>query len=162
MVGARTEEVTIVVRTTHAHWSLRIGRALFAAPFVSGAASVPSDSGPLPGFAHKAGVPHLELATKVAAAAMGAGALAVGTGVAPVVGGVVLAASLIATTVLVHDFWSPQEEAVAAAHRKNFIANCGLLGGVIVVSGLGRARQLGQERPASQAATDLASPPARG
>lgn len=126
--------------TTGTDWSLRIGRALFAAPFVSGAASALKDPGPLPGFAHKAGVPHPELATKVAAAAMVAGALAIGTGVAPVAGGVVLAASLIGTTVIVHDFWSPQEEPVAAAHRKSFIANCGLLGGVIVVSGLGRTR----------------------
>ncbi len=119
---------------TGTSWSLRIGRALLAAPFVSGAASVLKDSGPLPGFAHKAGIPHPELATKVAAGAMVVGALAVGTGVAPVVGGVVLAASLIGTTVVVHEFWSPQEQAVAAAHRKGFIANCGLLGGVIVVS----------------------------
>src|SRR4051812_40254251 len=107
-----------------ADWSLRLARAMLAAPFVSGAAGVLKDVGPLPDFARRAGVPRPELATKVTAGAMVAGALAVGAGVAPVVGGLVLAASLIGTTVTVHDFWSPQEPAVAVAHRKGFITNC--------------------------------------
>ncbi len=130
--------------TTGTDWSLPIGGALLAAPFVSGAASVLKDAGPLPGFAHKAGIPHPELATKVAAGAMVASALAVGTGVAPVLGGVVLAASLIGTTAVVHNFCRPQEQAVAAAHREGFIANCGLLGAIVVSAQASRARCQGR------------------
>ncbi len=62
------------------------------------------------------------------------GSVAVGTGLAPVVGGATLAATLAATTLVVHGFWNEHEAAPRAAHRRAFLANCGLLGGVVMTT----------------------------
>ena len=120
-------------------WIVGLGRALLAIPFVDGSVKALRAPGPLPDVARRAGVPNPELTTKVAAGAMLVGALALGTGVAPVLGGTMVAGSLIGTTAVVHRFWADQDPAARAVHQKAFIANCGLLGGVLVAVGQGYA-----------------------
>jgi uncharacterized membrane protein YphA (DoxX/SURF4 family) len=70
------------------------------------------------------------------------GTVAVATGLAPVVGSATLAVSLAATTVVVHGFWNEREEVARAAHRRAFLENCGLLGGVLMttVHAIGRTK----------------------
>jgi putative oxidoreductase len=107
-------------------------RLLLCVPFVVGAAEALRSPGPLPDVARRAGLPFSEHLPRLTAAAMILGSVAVGTGLAPVVGGATLAGSLAATTVVVHSFWNEQEAAPRAAHRRAFFANCGLLGGVLI------------------------------
>jgi len=112
----------------------RIGHALLSVPFVLGASHALRHPGPLPGVAERAGLPQPELLTRVTAGVMLAGAVAVGASLAPAAGGVLLAGSLIGTTLVVHSFWREEDAEVRAAHQRAFIANCGLLGGVLVVT----------------------------
>lgn len=124
------------------------GRLLLCVPFVVGATQALRSPGPLPDLARNTGLPFADHLPRVTAGAMILGSVAVGTGLAPVVGGATLAASLAATTLVVHGFWSEQETDARAAHRRAFLANCGLLGGVIVstVHALGSAEAIAVKR----------------
>jgi len=115
-------------------WTIRAGRFLLAVPFAGGAWHAWNDPGPLPEFARKAGLPFPEAMTKTAAGTMIVGAAAVGTSVAPVLGGTLLAGSLIGTTAIVHPFWRDQDTTIRSVHRNAFMANCGLLGGILVTT----------------------------
>jgi hypothetical protein len=44
--------------------------------------------------------------------------------------------------VVVHGFWNEREEVARAAHRRAFLVNCGLLGGVLMttVHAIGRTK----------------------
>ena len=115
-------------------WAFRVGRALIAVPFVTGASRAWHQPAPLAEFARKAGLARPDELTKATAGAMLVGAAAVGTSLAPVLGGVVLAGSLVGTTAVVHPFWRDRDAASRAVHQRAFIANCGLLGGIIVMT----------------------------
>jgi putative oxidoreductase len=115
-------------------WTVRAGRMLVAVPFATGAWHAWNHPAPLPGFARSAGLPFPEALTKAAAGTMLVGAAAVGTSFAPVLGGVLLAGSLVGTTAIVHPFWNDEDPTKRSLHRKAFIANCGLLGGVLVTT----------------------------
>jgi uncharacterized membrane protein YphA (DoxX/SURF4 family) len=119
------------------------GRLLLCVPFVVGATQALRSPGPLPEAARSAGLPFAESLPRVTASAMILGTVAVATGLAPVVGCATLAVSLSATTLVVHSFWNEREEAARAVHRRAFLANCGLLGGVLMttVHTIGRAEK---------------------
>jgi putative oxidoreductase len=125
--------------------AVMLGRSLLSVPFIIGALHALIHPGPLPDFARRSGLPQPELATKLTAGVMLGGAIAVGSGIAPVAGGTILAGSLVATTAIVHSFWRDTDASARSAHQKAFVANCGLLGGVIVTTahsyGLLRARR---------------------
>lgn len=112
----------------------RTGRLLLAAPFVVGPAQVLRDPGLLPGQARARGVPQPELVVRSAAGAMLLGAAALGTGTAPRAGAGLLAAALTGTTMVVHGFWNDAPGPERAAHQRAFVANCGLLGGLLVTA----------------------------
>lgn len=112
----------------------RTGHALLAVPFVLGASHALRHPGPLLDVAERAGLPRPELLTRATAGVMLAGAVAVGASLAPAAGGVLLAGSLIGTTLVVHSFWRVEDAQARAAHKRAFVANCGLLGGVLVVT----------------------------
>lgn len=120
--------------TAAAHRTVRFGRSLLSVPFILGAAHALRHPGPLPEFARRAGLPQPELLTKATAGVMLAGGLAVGASIAPVAGGIILAGSLLGTTAMVHRFWRETDAGARAAHQKAFVANCGLLGGVIMTT----------------------------
>jgi putative oxidoreductase len=115
-------------------WTVRAGRLFLAVPFATGAWHAWNHPGPLPEFARSAGLPFPEAMTKTAAGTMLVGAAAVGTSFAPVLGGALLAGSLVGTTAIVHPFWNDEDPTKRSLHRKAFIANCGLLGGVLVTT----------------------------
>jgi putative oxidoreductase len=129
-----------------ARWLVRAGRLLIAVPFVTGAWHGWQHPGPLPEFARKAGVPYPDVVTKLTAGTMLVGATAVGSSVAPVLGGALLAGSLLGTTAIVHNFWRDENPTTRVAHQKAFMANCGLLGGVLVMAAHGLRRRSVREK----------------
>ena len=114
--------------------AISLGHLLMSVPFVLGGWQALRNPGPLPKSAAALGLPQPQLLTGVVAAAMLTGGAAVGSGVAPVVGGALLAASLAGTTIVVHGFWRESDPTAKAAHRRAFVANCGLLGAAVVAT----------------------------
>jgi putative oxidoreductase len=53
-------------------------------------------------------------------------------GRAPRIAATVLAADLIPSTVAEHPFWAPGAPDTRKAHQQHFLANCGLLGGLLL------------------------------
>ncbi len=53
-------------------------------------------------------------------------------GWAPRIAATMLAADLIPSTVAEHPFWSPGPPDTRKAHQQHFLANCGLLGGLLL------------------------------
>jgi len=53
-------------------------------------------------------------------------------GWAPQLAAAVLAADLIPSTVAEHPFWAPGPPDTRKAHQQHFLANCGLLGGLLL------------------------------
>jgi uncharacterized membrane protein YphA (DoxX/SURF4 family) len=53
-------------------------------------------------------------------------------GWAPQLAAAVLAAELIPSTVAEHPFWAPGPPDTRRAHQQHFLANCGLLGGLLL------------------------------
>jgi uncharacterized membrane protein YphA (DoxX/SURF4 family) len=114
--------------------AIAAARLLLVAPVIAGAGQALTAPGPLPEAARRAGLPYAETLTQLTAGAMLVGAAALGTGLAPVIGGAVITVSLVGTTAVVHNFWRMQDQDTKLAHRRAFLANCGLLGGVLVAT----------------------------
>lgn len=112
--------------------AVETGRVLLAVPFAVGPAQVLFDPGPLPALVRARGVPLPALLVRSTAGAMLGGALVLATGTAPAAGAGLLAAALVGTTLVVHDFWNGEPGPERAAHQRAFVANCGLLGGLLV------------------------------
>lgn len=66
------------------------------------------------------------------AAAQLAGAAALATGKAPRIGSLVLAATLVPTTLARHRFWEETEPSARAEHQTHFAKNVAVLGGVLI------------------------------
>lgn len=107
------------------------GRVLLAVPFIVGSGQALRDPGPLPAQVGDRGLPRPELLVRATAGAMLIGAVALGTGTAPLAGAGLLAGVLVGTTVVVHGFWNDAPGPARTAHQRAFVANCGLLGGLL-------------------------------
>jgi putative oxidoreductase len=114
--------------------SAAAGRALLAVPFLRGSVRGLRDADKLAVFAARANVPFPQHVTKATAAAMFVGAVALGTGLAPRGGALVLAGSLSGVTMTVHPFWRDSEPSSRAAHREAFVTNAALIGGLIITA----------------------------
>ncbi|CAA9368918.1 MAG: hypothetical protein AVDCRST_MAG32-389 [uncultured Nocardioides sp.] len=88
------------------------------------------------------------------AAAQLAGAAALATGRAPRIGSLVLAATLVPTTLARHRFWEETEPAARAEHRTHFAKNAAVLGGVLI-AGVDTEGQPGVAWRARRAAKDV-------
>lgn len=75
-----------------------------------------------------------ETLIKINAAVQIGGGLLLASGKAPRVASLVLAGSLIPTTIAGHDFWNESDPAIRAIQRTNFIKNVSLLGGLMIAS----------------------------
>lgn len=62
-------------------------------------------------------------------------------GWAPQVAATVLAAELIPSTVAEHPFWAPGPPDTRKAHQQHFLANCGLLGGLLLAISTPRSKR---------------------
>ena len=89
-------------------------------------------------LAKKAGIPVPEdtvTLLRINAGAQLFGAAALATGKAPRLGALVLAASLVPTTVAGHPFWSETDPVAKKAHQMAFFKNMSMLGGAIIAAG---------------------------
>ncbi|MGV1007011.1 MAG: DoxX family membrane protein [Dermatophilaceae bacterium] len=75
-----------------------------------------------------------ELVVRLNGAAMLAGGALLATGRVPRLAALVLAASLLPTTIAGHAFWEKSDPAERARDRNQFLKNIGLLGGLILAS----------------------------
>ncbi len=73
-----------------------------------------------------------EMAVRANGAIMLAGGSLLAADRAPRLASLMLAAALIPTTVVGHDYWNRTDEAVAARDRVQFFKNLGLLGGLVL------------------------------
>ncbi|MCW2816390.1 MAG: DoxX family protein [Nocardioides sp.] len=89
-------------------------------------------------LAKNAGIPLPEdtaTLVRLNAAAQLVGGLALATGRAPRLGAVVLAASLVPTTVAGHPFWTEKDAATRKQQTLAFLKNTSLIGSLIIVAG---------------------------
>ncbi len=122
----------------------RLARPMLAAVFISGgfdslrnpASKVPAASGVAPSIAAK--VPYLpedteQLVRINGAAQVGAGLL-LSLGRLPRLSSVVLALSIIPTTLAGHRFWEEDDATTRKQQRLHFLKNLGLLGGLLLAA----------------------------
>ncbi len=75
-----------------------------------------------------------ELLVRANGAAQLAGGALLAAGRLPRLGGLLVAASLVPTTVAGHPFWEKKDPAERARHRTQFLKNLGLLGGALLAA----------------------------
>lgn len=122
----------------------RLARPLLAGVFVSGGidallhpetkAEVAAE--PIGEAAEKAAIeaPEPEVLVKVNAAAMIGAGLLLSAGKLPRLSSLVLAGTLVPTTLAGHRFWDTQDPEMKAAQQTHFMKNLGLLGGLILAA----------------------------
>jgi putative oxidoreductase len=111
----------------------RTGRLLLCGIFIHGGWNAFSEPGRRRQQAEKLRLPEPELAVKVNGLTMvGAGA-ALGLGAAPHLAALVLAGSLVPTTLAGHRFWEQEDERGRAMQLTHFLKNLGLMGGLLYV-----------------------------
>lgn len=138
------------------------GGLLLSVPFFRGSVRGMRNADKLTTIAADAGVPFPQLATKATAAAMFGGAVALGTGLAPTAGAIVLVASLSGVTMTVHPFWRDSDPSSRAVHREAFVTNAALIGGLLITASGTRRGHLprGAQRGFASAPDRLCTPSA--
>lgn len=121
----------------------RIARPLLAGIFVTGGIEALTNTAPKTGAAEQVqpvavkipGLPEdpAQLVQVNAAAMIGAGAL-LSIGRLPRVSALVLAATLVPTTLTAHRFWEATDPDEKARLRSDFVKNLSLLGGLLIAS----------------------------
>ncbi|MAQ14510.1 MAG: hypothetical protein CMN30_06900 [Sandaracinus sp.] len=129
--------------------SRRIARPLLAAGFVYGAQNVlrnaeafapkaaPASEKLVP-LIRKAGIPlsdDTETLVKLNAGVQILGSLSLVTGRAPRTGALLLAGSMVPTTILGHPFWSESDPVVKKTMQMHFFKNLSMLGGAMIAAG---------------------------
>lgn len=122
----------------------RVARPMLAGIFVSGgidalrnpAAKADVAADPIAGAADKLNVeaPEPELLVKVNGGAMVGAGLLLAVGKLPRLASVVLAGSLVPTTLAGHRFWEEDDPQRKAQQQIQFLKNVGLLGGLILAA----------------------------
>lgn len=116
-----------------------VGRILLAAIFfVSGFAKL-TDTAGTAGHMEAMGIPEAHTLAIIAGIAEVAGAISIASGFLARIGGIGLVLFLIPTTFIFHAFWN-YEGPERLTQMVNFLKNCGLAGGLlmIVANGAGR------------------------
>ena len=118
-----------------------LARPMLAAPFIMGgigqlqnSEKVAEQAKPfVTRYAEPAGLPNdAQLLVTANGAAMVAAGAGLATGIFRKTSATVLAASLVPTTLAGHSFWEQTDPAKRTEHRNAFLANLGLLGGLIL------------------------------
>lgn len=110
----------------------RLARPLLASTFVLGGASALRKPAARVELARAAGLSDPEQLVRVNAATMLVGGLALATGRLPRLSSLVLAGTLVPTTVVGHPFWSETDKAKRAAQLTQFAKNLSIAGGLLV------------------------------
>ena len=127
----------------------RLSRPLLASTFIVGGYHALKEPGARPEMASKlletarpyvkgtpaeAIVDDPELAVRLNGAAMLAGGLLLATGKAPRVGALLLAGSIIPTTIAGHSFWDEKDPQAKQMQMMQFLKNASMLGGVLLAA----------------------------
>ncbi len=123
-----------------------VARALVAAPFVVLGLDAAREPGGRVELARDFGVPEPELAVRANGAGMVVGGLAVGAGVAPRAGAVLVAALMVPTTLAAHAYWRDDDPAERKVDRIQFFKNAGLVGGLLAVAAASRRAESAPDR----------------
>jgi putative oxidoreductase len=109
-----------------------VARPLMAATFVTGGVEALRHPQARAGAVEDAGLENATQLVRANAAAMVAGGLALATGRLPRLSALVLAGTLVPTTVVGHPFWSEKDKAARKQHQVHFLKNLSMLGGLLM------------------------------
>ena len=110
----------------------RVAGPLLAMMFVVGGAEALRAPGTKVERVRAAGLNQPEKLVRANAALMLVAGLGLGTGRLPRLSALLLAGSLVPTTVVGHPFWSEKDRAVRTQQQTHFLKNLGLLGGLLM------------------------------
>jgi uncharacterized membrane protein YphA (DoxX/SURF4 family) len=110
----------------------RIARPLLASMFVVGGLDALRQPGPRVEAVRNAGLSSPEKLVRVNAAADVVAGFTLATDRAPRLSALVLAGSLVPTTVVGHPFWAEKDKAARKQQLVHFLKNLGLLGGLLL------------------------------
>jgi putative oxidoreductase len=110
----------------------RVARPLLATVFVTGGVSSLRQPGPRVELVRSAGLSSPEKLVRANAAADVAAGLALATNRLPRLSALVLAGSIVPTTVVGHPFWSEKDKAARKQQQTHFFKNLAVLGGLLL------------------------------
>ena len=110
----------------------RVARPLLAGMFVAGGLDSLRQPGPRVEAVRAAGLSSPEKLVRANAVADVVAGLTFARGRAPRLSALVLAGSLVPTTIVGHPFWSEKDKAVRKQQTVHFLKNLGLLGGLLL------------------------------
>jgi putative oxidoreductase len=110
----------------------RVARPLLASVFLTGGLSSLRQPGPRVEMVRSAGLSSPEKLVRVNALADVAAGFALATNRLPRLSALVLAGSIIPTTVVGHPFWSEKDKTVRKQQQTHFFKNLSVLGGLLI------------------------------
>jgi putative oxidoreductase len=110
----------------------RVARPLLASAFLTGGLSALRQPGPRVELVRSAGLSSPEKLVRANAAVDVVAGFALATNRLPRLSALVLAGSIIPTTVVGHAFWSEKDKAVRKQQQTHFVKNLGVLGGLLL------------------------------
>jgi putative oxidoreductase len=110
----------------------RVARPLLATAFLTGGLSALRQPGPRVELVRAAGLSSPEKLVRANAATDVLAGLALATNRLPRLSSLVLAGSLVPTTVVGHAFWSEKDKVVRKQQQTHFVKNLGVLGGLLL------------------------------
>jgi putative oxidoreductase len=111
-----------------------LARPLLAAIFIIGGLDTARNPGQRPQAAAAMGVPQPELAVRANALLMVLAGLAFALGVFPEWAALLLAGSLVPTTLAGHPFWKETDPQKRASQRVHFLKNVAMIGGLLLAA----------------------------
>ncbi len=111
-----------------------LARPLLGAMFVTGGFDALRAPGPRVDAVDGAGLDNPDQLVRVNGAAMLVGGLGLATGRLPRLSSLVLAGSLVPTTLVGHPFWSAPDKKAKKEQQIQFLKNLGLLGGLLLAA----------------------------
>lgn len=110
----------------------RVARPMIAGIFLTGGLASLRQPGPRVEMVKKAGLDAPEQLVRVNAVAQLVAGLALATNRAPRLSALVLAGSLVPTTVIDHPFWSEKDKVVRKQQQAHVVTNLSVLGGLLL------------------------------
>jgi uncharacterized membrane protein YphA (DoxX/SURF4 family) len=123
----------------HMVWVRGLGRSCLAIIFIAGGWDATRAPGARPAKVAALGLPQPELLVRANGAAMVVAGSALALGRWPRAAAVVLAGSLVPTTLAGHAFWQETDPAKHTGQQTQFLKNLGLFGGLLLVVANNRA-----------------------
>jgi putative oxidoreductase len=110
-----------------------LGRVLLSGMFIRGGYNAVKDPGHRVELTEKSGLPQPEMLVKLDGALMVIGGVMLALGIKPKHAALLLAACLIPTTFVGHNFWAQESEQAKDQQLTQFMKNVAMLGGLISI-----------------------------